>query len=92
MPQGSLKKAPTPSAGKKQPAKIGKGARVYKAKKGSSADKLQKKYSAGLVARTEKLLGERAGHLELIGKGKKARNEKGKDGEKKVTGGSRKFG
>jgi hypothetical protein len=39
-----------------------------------------------MAARTEAVLGERAGHLELIGKGKKADKKVG------VKGGSRKFG
>ncbi|KAI2620331.1 hypothetical protein GGS26DRAFT_310394 [Hypomontagnella submonticulosa] len=99
MAQGAVKpkkpSASSSSAGgrkaKPQPPK--KGARVAKSKKSSTADKLQRKFSAGLVAKTEKLLGERAGHLELIGKGRaKGKNGKeGKEGEKS-KGGSRKFG
>ncbi|KAH9906779.1 hypothetical protein F4778DRAFT_778227 [Xylariomycetidae sp. FL2044] len=94
----SSSKRPTATARSNKPQPPKKGARVIKAKKGgSTADKLQKKYSAGLVAKTEKLLGERAGHLELIGLGKKGRKEgaeeegKGTKGKGK-TGGSRKFG
>ncbi|KAI0137873.1 hypothetical protein F4776DRAFT_89634 [Hypoxylon sp. NC0597] len=99
MAQGTFKsKKPsttsTSSAARKakpQPPK--KGARVAKAKKASAADKMRKKFAAGLVAKTEKLLGERAGHLELIGKGrlKGADKDKDKEGEK-AKGGSRKFG
>ncbi|OTA70091.1 hypothetical protein K449DRAFT_393113 [Hypoxylon sp. EC38] len=74
---------------KPQPPK--KGARVAKAKKASAADKMRKKFAAGLVAKTEKLLGERAGHLELIGKGRVKGADKDKEGEK-AKGGSRKFG
>ncbi|KAI0974046.1 hypothetical protein F4678DRAFT_458833 [Xylaria arbuscula] len=94
MAQGAPKKttgkpAASGRANKPQPPK--KGARVVKAKKGkgsSAADKLQRKLAAGITNKTERLLGERAGHLELIGPGKKARKEG--DGAKK--GGSRKFG
>lgn len=92
MAQGAPKKASksgmTSRPNKPQPAK--KGARVAKSKKGSAADKLQRKLAAGITAKTERLLGERAGHLELIGPGKKARGAGagGKDGK----GGSRKFG
>ncbi|KAI0838769.1 hypothetical protein F5Y06DRAFT_267822 [Hypoxylon sp. FL0890] len=100
MAQGTFKaKKPTTTASsstgrkaKPQPPK--KGARVAKAKKASAADKMQKKFAAGLVAKTEKLLGERAGHLELIGKGrlKGADKEKEKKEGEKAKGGSKKFG
>ncbi|KAI1177151.1 hypothetical protein F4777DRAFT_577205 [Nemania sp. FL0916] len=101
MAQGAVKKTSkatstsTSRANKPQPPK--KGARITKAKKGkgsSAADKLQRRLAAGITAKTERLLGERAGHLELIGPGKKARmnkDGKGKD-EGKAKGGSRKFG
>ncbi|KAI8633779.1 hypothetical protein F5Y19DRAFT_471033 [Xylariaceae sp. FL1651] len=98
MAQGPPKKTSRPTASaranKTQPPK--KGARVIKAKKGagsSAADRLQRKMAAGIAAKTERLLGERAGHLELIGPGKKARGE-AKDGKdaKAGKGGSRKFG
>ncbi|KAL7622798.1 hypothetical protein AAE478_006477 [Parahypoxylon ruwenzoriense] len=96
MAQGAIKsKKPSTSsssAGRKakpQPPK--KGTRVAKSKKASSADKLQRKYSAGLVAKTEKLLGERAGHLELIGKGR-VKDGEAKGKAKEGKGGSRKFG
>ncbi|KAI0019323.1 hypothetical protein F4780DRAFT_780546 [Xylariomycetidae sp. FL0641] len=101
MAQGTLKKPSKPSktstgrANKPQPPK--KGARVAKAKHSAKADQVQRKYAAGLAGKTEKLLGERAGHLELIGLGKKAARGGGKDtkeeeGAKKKTGGTRKFG
>lgn len=85
MAQGSVKmstKAATPKTihSKRQASK------VTKPKKKSSNDKVHKKFTSGMTARTEALLGERAGHLELIGKGKK--------GSKKseYKGGSKKFG
>jgi hypothetical protein len=90
MAQGALKKTSKPAsmARKNKPQPPKKGARVCKAKRGSAADKLQRKLAAGITTKTERLLGERAGHLELIGPGKKARGEN-KDVKK---GGSKKFG
>lgn len=82
MAQGAIKQKAKPVAARSKP---GKGTKVKK-QKSAKADKLQKKYTSGMVAQTEKLLGERAGHLELIGKGKKAKKEE------KHKGGSRKFG
>ncbi|KAI0456953.1 hypothetical protein F5B21DRAFT_466332 [Xylaria acuta] len=98
MAQGAPKKSGSKSASagranKPQPPKTKKGARVVKSKKGSAADKLQRKLAAGITNKTERLLGERAGHLELIGPGKKARGENNnKDAKAKAKGGSRKFG
>ncbi|KAK3325835.1 hypothetical protein B0H66DRAFT_140453 [Apodospora peruviana] len=103
MAQGGVKKNATPNPRKEgkaggarlQNKRGGQGA-VSKPKKakGTSADKMQKKLSAGLVARTEAMLGEKAGHLELIGKGRKKTGEKAADDKKKKLsqGGSRKFG
>ncbi|TLD03831.1 hypothetical protein PgNI_11479 [Pyricularia grisea] len=92
MAQGTVKMSAKSSQPTKNKGTMKKGARVFKPKKSNSstkADKLVKKYTSGLVGQTEKLLGERAGHLELIGKGR----TKNKDaaGSNK-TGGSRKFG
>lgn len=82
MAQGAIKQKAKPVSAKPKPTK---GAKVKK-QKSTKADKLKKKYTAGMVSQTEKLLGERAGHLELIGKGKKAKKEE------KHKGGTRKFG
>lgn len=82
MAQGAIKQKVKATLAKPKPTK---GAKVKKPKS-TKADKLQKKFTAGLVSKTEKLLGERAGHLELIGKGKKAAKEE------KHKGGTRKFG
>ncbi|KAI1211563.1 uncharacterized protein F4807DRAFT_458457 [Annulohypoxylon truncatum] len=95
MAQGAIKSkkssaAPASAGRKAKPQPPKKGARVTKAKKASAADKMQKKFAAGMVAKTEKLLGERAGHLELIGKGRLKGAEK--DGVDKKKGGTRKFG
>lgn len=84
MAQGTIKMKAKPTSAKAKPVK---GDKVKKPKT-TKADKLQKKYVRGMVSKTEKLLGERAGHLELIGKGKKGK----KDKEATVKGGSRKFG
>ncbi|ETS82274.1 hypothetical protein PFICI_07276 [Pestalotiopsis fici W106-1] len=90
MAQGTVKpKAFASKPVKPNPAKTKKGARVAKPKKATSAAKIQKKYSAGLVHKTEKLLGERAGHLEMIGKG---RDRSGAKKETEQKGGSKKFG
>lgn len=86
MVQGAVKPSSRPKAAKPTHSKK-QASRVTKPKKTkAAADKAHKKFTAGLTAKTEALLGERAGHLELIGKGKKA--------DKKVTvkGGSKKFG
>jgi hypothetical protein len=108
MAQGSAIKKPsapkasskTGSTRKAQPQQPKKGARVIKPKasKGSkaSADKMRRKLNAGVTARTEKILGERAGHLELIGAGRdrsvNAAKKKKEEGKKAATGGSKKFG
>ncbi|KAI6090528.1 hypothetical protein F4821DRAFT_255769 [Hypoxylon rubiginosum] len=94
MAQGAVKPrkpTATSTARKAKPQQPKKGARVAKAKKGSAADKLQKKYAAGLVHKTEKLLGERAGHLELIGKGRTKDKDGDGKGKSATKGGSRKF-
>ena len=88
MAQGAIKKTAKPNQGKAGKAqKKGTVTKPRRAK--TTADKMQKKYSAGLVVKTEKLLAERAGHLELIGMGKKSDKA---GGGKKQKGGSRKFG
>lgn len=55
----------------------------------SFADKDVQKLSAGLIAKTEQMLGERAGHLELLkgkGKGGKKEGRVSEKREKKVKG------
>ncbi len=91
-PQMGLSKKPTSS---KPAPKSSSGTKVgiskpQRQKTKTSADKLRKKLTSGMVAKTEQLLGQRAGHLELIGKGRaKGPN---KEGEKVQKGGTRKFG
>lgn len=86
MAQGTIKKstrakAPKATHSKRQVGKLGQP------KKGkTAADKVHRKFTAGMAAKTEAMLGERVGHLELIGTKKK--------GTKRVAkaGGSKKFG
>lgn len=64
----------------------------------NEADVLGQKHSAGLTAMTERTLGAKAGHLELLKGGKK--NKDAKDAKKDAKGkpvevrkgGSKKFG
>ncbi|KAI0141692.1 hypothetical protein GGR57DRAFT_509059 [Xylariaceae sp. FL1272] len=93
MAQGAPKKTTKPAMQSRanKPQQPKKGARVAKSKKSTAADKLQRRLAAGIVNKTERLLGERAGHLELIGPGKKARGQTKDDKDAKATkGGSRK--
>lgn len=82
MAQGPIKQKAVKLPAKKSKVtkkKSGKGGRL-------EGSKATRKFTAAMVGRTEKLLGERAGHLELVGKGKKtAEAEKvaGKGGSKK---------
>jgi hypothetical protein len=86
MAQGTIKMSTKAAAtkvahSKKQASKITKPKQRSK----GNPDKVHRKFTSGMTARTEALLGERAGHLELIGQGKKG---------KKVAkaGGSKRFG
>jgi hypothetical protein len=65
--------------------RIQHGARVIKPKKASiiSQNKIKHKSSAGLVGQTEKLLAQKAGHLEILKGGKKDKKE---GGDKKKSG------
>ncbi|KAB8295132.1 hypothetical protein EYC80_007062 [Monilinia laxa] len=81
MVQGALKSTKSAlaggnranGAGKKAALGPKKGQRVIKAKREGlmRSEILRKKHSAGLTAMTEKTLGAKAGHLELLGVGKK---------------------
>jgi hypothetical protein len=92
MAQGAVKKTARPTFAKPKHAQKDKSkpSGITKKKQAkASAEKFQKKLSAGLINKTEQMLGAKAGHLELIGKGKKH----GKAGAvQKQKGGSRKFG
>ncbi|KAL8892697.1 MAG: hypothetical protein Q9205_000189 [Flavoplaca limonia] len=91
MAQGLLKKASSTktSTSSKRPSALGpkKGARAIAPRKKKLVDqkKLTKKYSAGLIRKTESSLAEKAGHLEMLRGGKKSKKEglEKKDGTKK---------
>ncbi|KAF2875917.1 hypothetical protein BDV95DRAFT_514288 [Massariosphaeria phaeospora] len=75
MAQGAIKKSSKPSA-KKTPTHLPKrGSRIIKPKKTSliTQNQIKKKSTSGLNAQTEKMLAEKAGHLELLKGGKKDR-------------------
>jgi hypothetical protein len=87
MAQGQLKKLSKPAA--KQPSGITKkGSRTFTPRKAKliKQAKITKKYTSGLTEKTEVMLGQRAGHLEMLGGGKKKSNA----GEKSKAGGSKK--
>ena len=68
---------PTPTGPKR-----GNGSRVIKPKKPAliSQNKIKKKHAAGLVGKTEKLLAEKAGHLEMLKGGKRDKKKEVKSG------------
>ncbi|CAK7268740.1 hypothetical protein SEPCBS119000_003217 [Sporothrix epigloea] len=71
--------------------RVTKAPRSSKAVKAhASTGKIMKKFSSGLAAKTEAMLGDRAGHLELIGPGKKKGVDRKSD--KAHQAGSRRFG
>ncbi|OQV02528.1 hypothetical protein CLAIMM_07714 [Cladophialophora immunda] len=91
MAQGQIKKGPKPSSTKLSNSGgiTKKGSRTITPKKAKllKQAKLNKKYTAGLTAKTEAMLGARAGHLEMLGQAKKkdgaaAANSKAKEGKK----------
>ncbi|OJJ47688.1 hypothetical protein ASPZODRAFT_131242 [Penicilliopsis zonata CBS 506.65] len=85
MAQGLIKKK---AATSKKPAPLApkRGPRTIAPKKASliKQQKITKKLTAGLVAKTERSLASRAGHLELLAGGKKDKG-KTKEKEKKVA-------
>ncbi|KAL2871066.1 DUF2462 domain-containing protein [Aspergillus lucknowensis] len=88
MAQGPLKKAKASTASSKRPSTLGpkKGNRTIAPKKASliKQQKMTKKLSAGLVAKTERSLAQRAGHLEMLAGGKK--DKKAANGKEKKGG------
>jgi len=70
--------------------RVQRGARVIKPKKTSiiTQNKIKHKSSSGLVGQTEKLLAQKAGHLEMLKGGKRDKKEAGKKegGDKKKSG------
>jgi len=94
MAQGQIKKAAAPAKSFSRSSTSGVtkkhlGNKNPKKTKLIRAQKINKKFTSGLTAQTEKMLGERAGHLELIGKGKKKSGDTkalhGKKGGEKHT-------
>ena len=76
MAQGQIKKvaAPAKLSSRSSTAgvtKRGLGDKKPKKTKLIRAQKINRKFTSGLTAQTERMLGEKAGHLELIGKGRK---------------------
>lgn len=83
MAQGLLKKPSASSSGAKHTTNhknasstsgvTKKGSRAVTPRKAKllKQAKINKKYTGGLTARTEAMLGQRAGHLELLGQGRK---------------------
>ncbi|KAG9237577.1 hypothetical protein BJ875DRAFT_453500 [Amylocarpus encephaloides] len=107
MAQGTIKPnkkstAPTAKSSSRRPNVLApkKGARSIAPRKAGLVKnmKMMKKHSAGLTAMTERTLGAKAGHLELIKGGKKNKDAapvKGKDGKvivEEKKGGTKKFG
>jgi Protein of unknown function (DUF2462) len=95
MAQGAIKARPSKTRKPSHSSKHGitkKGARTVAPKKVNlvKQQKITKKFSAGLTAKTEKMLGEKVGHLEMLGGGKKGKGgkvkeEKGKGQKKKKS-------
>ncbi|KAI6783537.1 uncharacterized protein J7T54_005566 [Emericellopsis cladophorae] len=85
MAQGAVKPRVKGNAAKvvhskRQASKVSKPKKTTK----QNADRVNRKFTSGMVAQTEAVLGERAGHLELIGQGKKGKTKGlGKGGSKK---------
>ncbi|KAH8596414.1 hypothetical protein B0O99DRAFT_593732 [Bisporella sp. PMI_857] len=102
MAQGTVKPkkltTATAKSSARRPTALGpkKGARTIAPRKQVLVRnaKMTKKHSAGLTAMTERTLGAKAGHLELLRGGKK--NTDGKDSKGTTVeakkGGSKKFG
>ncbi|KAH7003356.1 hypothetical protein EDB82DRAFT_531790 [Fusarium venenatum] len=91
MAQGTVK-----NLGRVAPAKIvhskRQASKVHKPKQTKkNVDKVHRKFTSGMTAQTEKLLSERAGHLELLGQKKKKEENKKKDKRTTTKGGSKKF-
>ncbi|PGH10182.1 hypothetical protein AJ80_07541 [Polytolypa hystricis UAMH7299] len=87
MAQGEIKKKAPATAKKSSVLRTTKkGARSIAPKNSQliKHKKMNKKFAAGLTARTERSLAEKAGHLELLAGGKKA-NKADKAGKKDGT-------
>lgn len=92
MAQGLVKKPGNTKPATKAGQNAGvtkKGSRTFTPKKAKLAKqaKMNKKFTSGLTAKTEAMLGARAGHLELLGQGRKKTSTATGDKTKKATGG-----
>ena len=87
MAQGAIKSKPAKTASKKGPTHHNakgvtkKGSLQMNPRKAKlqKQAKMNKKLTSGLTAQTERMLSEKAGHLELIGKGRSKGGPEGKD-------------
>lgn len=95
MAQGQIKKSSTSTkpAARSTNSGITKkhlGTKKSKNAKIIKAANINKKFTSGLTEQTERMLGARAGHLEMIGKGRKKTNDTttphGKKGGEKRKG------
>lgn len=82
MAQGQVKAKPLKPTGRKSSHQTGgitkKGSRSINARdtKLQKQAKMNKKLTSGMTAQTERMLGEKAGHLEMIGSKKGSNKEK----------------
>lgn len=98
MAQGTVKTKTPKSSKASKPSRTSKngitkkGARTIPPKKTflMKQQKMTKRFSAGLTAKTEKMLGEKVGHLEMLGGDKKKKrnsaNDKAGNGQTKKKG------
>ena len=89
MAQGQIKKSSSKPVSKQSSGITKKGARKITPRKQNlqKQAKITKKHTSGLTAQTEKMLGEKVGHLEMIGKG---RDKKGGAAKDVAKGGKKK--
>ncbi|KAI4952422.1 hypothetical protein J4E91_002892 [Alternaria rosae] len=85
MAQGAIKKTKAAPPKKSSVARKQTGTRVIKPKKASiiTQNKIKHKSSSGLVGHTEKMLAQKAGHLEILKGGKRDKRD---SAEKKKSG------
>ncbi|KAL2041909.1 hypothetical protein N7G274_005096 [Stereocaulon virgatum] len=90
MAQGAIKKSKSTPSSSRRPSALGpkKGQRTIAPKKRNLVNqkKFSTKYTSGLIGRTERNLAERAGHLEMLGGGKKKAGEENSEGKKGKSG------
>ncbi|KAK0508976.1 hypothetical protein JMJ35_008347 [Cladonia borealis] len=82
MAQGTIKKSKTTPSSSRRPSALSakKGQRTIAPKKKAlvKQKKITKKYTSGLIGKTERALAEKAGHLEMLGGGKRKGGGEGK--------------